>query len=45
MIAIHDAFDPAEHLHDVARRFANRGYTGLAPTLYSRIGTPHLGNA
>lgn len=40
IIVIHEAFGPVEHIHDVARRFANLGYTALAPNLYSRSGAP-----
>ncbi len=41
VIVIHEAFGPVDHIHDVARRFANRGYLALAPNLYSRVGTPN----
>ncbi|NMP24223.1 dienelactone hydrolase family protein [Sulfobacillus sp. DSM 109850] len=41
VIVIHEAFGPVEHIHDVARRFANRGYIAIAPNLYSRVGTPN----
>jgi carboxymethylenebutenolidase len=40
IIVIHEAFGPVEHIHDIARRFANLGYTALAPNLYSRTGAP-----
>ncbi|MCL5116759.1 MAG: dienelactone hydrolase family protein [Firmicutes bacterium] len=40
VIVIHEAFGPVEHIHDVARRFANQGYVAIAPNLYSRVGTP-----
>ena len=40
IIVIHEAFGPVEHIHDIARRFANIGYTALAPNLYSRTGAP-----
>lgn len=40
IIVIHEAFGPVEHIHDVARRFANIGYTAVAPNLYSRVGAP-----
>lgn len=41
VIVIHEAFGPVEHIHDVARRFANVGYIAIAPNLYSRVGTPN----
>lgn len=44
VIIIHEAFGPVEHVHDVARRFANRGYVAIAPNLYSRVGTPNPTN-
>jgi carboxymethylenebutenolidase len=40
LIVIHEAFGLNEHIRDVARRFANVGYTALAPDLYSREGPP-----
>jgi carboxymethylenebutenolidase len=40
LIVIHEAFGLNEHIRDVARRFANIGYTALAPDLYSREGPP-----
>jgi len=40
IIVIHEAFGPVEHIHDLARRFANIGYTAVAPNLYSRVGAP-----
>ena len=40
IIVIHEAFGPVEHIHDIARRFANIGFTALAPNLYSRVGAP-----
>jgi carboxymethylenebutenolidase len=40
LIVIHEAFGPVEHIHDIARRFANLGYAALAPNLYSRAGAP-----
>jgi carboxymethylenebutenolidase len=40
LIVIHEAFGLNEHIRDVARRFANVGYTALAPDLYSREGRP-----
>lgn len=44
VIVIHEAFGPVEHIHDVARRFANKGYIAVAPNLYSRVGTPDPSN-
>ena len=38
LIVIHEAFGLNDHIRDVARRFANIGYTALAPDLYSREG-------
>lgn len=40
LIVIHEAFGPVEHIHDLARRFANAGFTALAPNLYTRVGAP-----
>lgn len=40
VLIIHEAFGPVEHIHDLARRFANQGYIALAPNLYSRVGAP-----
>lgn len=40
VIVIHEAFGPVEHIHDLARRFANAGFTALAPNLYTRAGAP-----
>ena len=40
IIVIHEAFGPNDHIHDLARRFANAGFVALAPNLYSRVGTP-----
>lgn len=42
IIVIHEAFGPVEHIHDIARRFANIGYTAIAPNLYSRMGAPDV---
>lgn len=44
VVVIHEAFGPVEHIHDVARRFANRGFLALAPNLYSRVGAPSPDN-
>jgi carboxymethylenebutenolidase len=40
IIVIHEAFGPVEHIRDIARRFANIGFSALAPNLYSRTGAP-----
>ena len=42
VIVIHEAFGPVEHIHDVARRFANAGFIALAPNLYTRTGAPDI---
>ncbi len=41
VIVIHEAFGMVEHIRDLARRFANAGFIGLAPDLYSRVGGPN----
>ncbi len=41
VIVIHEAFGLVEHIKDIARRFANLGFTALAPDLYSRTGGPN----
>lgn len=41
LIVIHEAFGLVEHIKDLARRFANVGFTALAPDLYSRTGGPN----
>ncbi len=40
LIVIHEAFGMVEHIHDLARRFAQAGYSSIAPDLYARIGGP-----
>ncbi len=40
LVVIHEAFGPVEHIHDLCRRFANLGYTAIAPNLYARAGAP-----
>ena len=40
IVVIHEAFGLVEHIRDIARRFANIGYSALAPDLYSRKGGP-----
>jgi carboxymethylenebutenolidase len=44
IVVIHEAFGVVEHIRDVARRFANIGYNGLAPDLYTRSGAPDPNN-
>lgn len=41
IIVVHEAFGLVEHIRDIARRFANIGFTALAPNLYSRVGAPN----
>src|SRR5690242_10921299 len=41
IIVIHEAFGPVEHIHDLARRFANVGFMAIAPNLYARVGSPN----
>jgi len=40
IIVIHEAFGLADHICDLARRFANIGYNAIAPDLYWRHGAP-----
>lgn len=40
IIVIHEIFGVHEHIADVCRRFAKRGYLAIAPDLYSRQGDP-----
>jgi carboxymethylenebutenolidase len=40
LIVIHEAMGLNDHIRDVARRFANVGFSVLAPDLYSREGPP-----
>jgi carboxymethylenebutenolidase len=40
VLVIHEAFGPNDHIHDLARRFANAGFDALAPNLYTRAGMP-----
>ncbi len=40
IVVIHEAFGLADHICDLARRFANIGYNALAPDLYWRDGAP-----
>jgi carboxymethylenebutenolidase len=41
MIVIHEIFGVHEHIADVCRRFAKRGYLAIAPNLFSREGDPN----
>lgn len=43
LIVIHEAMGLNDHIKDLTRRFAQRGYIALAPQLYSRIGEPAEG--
>ena len=40
IVVIHEAFGLADHICDLARRFANIGYMAIAPDLYWRDGNP-----
>ena len=40
IVVIHEAFGLADHICDLARRFANIGYRAIAPDLYWRDGNP-----
>jgi len=40
IVLIHEAFGLADHICDLARRFANIGYMAIAPDLYWRDGNP-----
>ena len=40
IVVIHEAFGLADHICDLARRFANIGYNAIAPDLYWRHGAP-----
>ena len=40
IVVIMEAFGLADHICDVARRFANIGYNAIAPDLYWRDGAP-----
>lgn len=40
VIVIHEIFGLTDHIKDVACRFAQAGYTALAPDLFTREGTP-----
>jgi carboxymethylenebutenolidase len=45
LIVIHEAMGLNDHIRDVARRFANIGFSALAPDLYTREGAPGAGVA
>src|SRR5262245_17616044 len=40
IIVLSDAFGLSEHFRDIARRFAQDGYTALALAIFSRSGRP-----
>ncbi len=40
IVVIHEAFGLADHICDLARRFANIGYNAIAPDLYWKQGAP-----
>src|SRR5205809_501648 len=40
VVVIMEAFGLVEHVKDVARRFAERGYLAIAPDMYTREGSP-----
>ena len=44
IVVIHEAAGLVDHIRDLARRFANLGYTAIAPDLYARAGAPDLSN-
>src|SRR5947209_12868385 len=44
IVVIHEAFGLVEHIRDLARRFANIGYSSVAPDLYHRSGSPDPNN-
>ena len=44
IVVIHEAAGLVEHIRDLARRFANLGYTTIAPDLYARAGAPDPSN-
>ncbi len=39
VVVIHEWWGLNDHIKDIARRFAARGYVALAPDLYSRLGS------
>jgi len=44
IIVLHGVAGLGDHWKDLARRFANVGYIALAPSLYSRVGSPPPGD-
>ena len=38
ILVVHEIFGVHEHIKDVCRRFAKRGYTAVAPELFARVG-------
>jgi carboxymethylenebutenolidase len=40
LLVLHEAMGLNDHIRDVARRFANIGFSALAPDLYAREGSP-----
>ena len=44
VIVTAEAFGLNDHIKDLARRFADRGYVAIAPDLYSREGAPDENN-
>ncbi|MGH9102257.1 MAG: dienelactone hydrolase family protein [Acidimicrobiales bacterium] len=42
VVVIQEAFGVTDHIEDVARRFAARGYFALAPHIFHRTGGPRL---
>jgi carboxymethylenebutenolidase len=42
IVVIHEAAGLVEHIRDLTRRFANLGYSAIAPDLYARAGGPDL---
>jgi carboxymethylenebutenolidase len=43
VIVLQEAFGVNEHIQDIARRYADRGYLALAPDLFHRTGVGTLG--
>ncbi|HIV72624.1 MAG TPA: dienelactone hydrolase family protein [Candidatus Aquabacterium excrementipullorum] len=40
VLVVQEIFGLHEHIEDVVRRFAKRGYLAIAPALYARLGDP-----
>ena len=40
MLVVQEVFGVHEHIKDICRRFAKRGYYAIAPSLYARYGDP-----